>query len=401
MFVGQTRFSLFQPGSSGWKASSRDSALDEESYRDYLYSEERMESRIKIFLEHSIPTIAHAAKYHRIRHIVSYSESLPGRYKNLLLGAAREFDFIVLDERPDRRGPSDWRRLLDSCIGVRDVVGVYRLDDDDLLSVDFFSRMRKYLETPFIGMRVSFGLIAQLLYSDGEFSMPRKSHHPLLGIGLMDIAQKRGPMRYSVPKVISHNRSDRVGPVIVDSTELGALWVRSVNQDTAFGGRNEFRLEQLKVHLKSLQRVERKDFESKFPTLQNSVDYGQSVELLDEKLQVSEELYFDLDRPIDEIAFSFAYSGGVGLVRRDYIWSFRLWDIASTTEVFDVDVNGLTKTPPDGIGYYRYARTRAGGRDGWVQISLPDGIVCDQIRISPSHSEAPRLVLESIQLELD
>ena len=78
MFVGQTRFSLFQPGSSAWKASSSDSALNEESYRDYLYSEERMESRINIFLEHSIPTIAQAAKYHRIRHIVSFSESLPG-----------------------------------------------------------------------------------------------------------------------------------------------------------------------------------------------------------------------------------------------------------------------------------------------------------------------------------
>src|SRR5699024_7545938 len=103
-----------------------------------------------------------------------------------------------------------------------------------------------------------------------------------------------------------------------------ALWVCSVNQDTAFGGSPELRIEQLRKHLKTLHRIDPKVFDSKFPTLKNSVDFGRSVELLEEKTQVSEELYFDLEEPIEEIAFSFAYSGDVGLVRRDYIWSFRL-----------------------------------------------------------------------------
>lgn len=398
MFVGQTRFSLFQPGSRAWKASATTDQSSAEEYRRYLYSDERMELRSRIFLEHSLPTILRAAQSHRIFHVVSISESLPDKYREMLEKISVKHECIVLDVRPDGHGPSDWRKLLDPQIGVQDIVGVYRLDDDDLLSDDFFDRMRRYISEPFVGMRVSFGLVAQILHHNGKFSMPRSSYHPMLGIGLTSIAQKMDSEDYVMPKPISHNRSDRVGPVILDSSEVGSLWIRSLNQDTAVGAGAEVRLEQLRQHLNVLDRIERTVFRSKFPSIVDEVSFGSELVILDRSVEVHDSVTFNLETPVDRIDFSYSYKGNSGLKSSDYIWSFRLRDGVKQDQEFGGTVEGLTTAPSEGLGHYRYARAKSGKRKGRVYLDLPEGIICDQIRISRHKSDVPLLILEQVIL---
>lgn len=401
MFIGLTRFSLFQHASSSWKASSKELQPDKRAYREYLFAEERLEFRGKMFFEHSIPMIAKAAEIHRIKHLVSYSESLPRKYRDKLVDAAERYDFLVLDERPDGLGASDWRAVFDAEIGIEDVVGVYRLDDDDLLCTDYFDRMRKYVSKPFVGMRASFGQVAQVFYNGTKMSHPRQSHQPMSASGLMEIVEKRGSASYTQPKSVSHNRSDRVGPVIVDSSVIGSLWVRSVDQDTAFGETPEVRAQQIRSHLNSLDRVESAVFSARFPTLAGAVDFGIRERLLDEPIQVAKGLCFDIETPIKSISFSFSYYGGEGLQRQHYVWSFGLRDSSTNNEIFDVDIDGLTKASSNGFRNYRYSRATAGQGTARVQLSLPQGVVCDQIRIFPMKPVVPSLRLESLELEVE
>lgn len=399
MFIGQTRFSLFLPGSSAWKATSKDNHRDLNSYREYLYSDDRMQLRSRIFFDHSIPLLARASKNHRIRHIVSYSKSLPYVYRSQLENAAKEFGFLVLDERPDGVGPSDWRELLDFEVGLEDLVGVYRLDDDDLLSDDYFDRARKYLNQPFVGMRLSFGRVAQVLYSEGKFSLPRDSRHPMNAIGLMDIGQKISTFEYELPKVASHNRSDTVGPVILESSSISSLWIRSGLQDTSIGKSPDQRERQIRDKLIALPTVSKSVFTSKFPTLVNEVNFGKLMRLISQETRIIGSTTFDLKQPVDMLSFTFTYIGGKGLLLRDYIWSFRLRDKNTKDVVTDAVIEGLTKPPSNGHGFYRYARLVAGEKTGQVRIPLPKGVECEQFCIAPRNPNAPSLLIKDILVE--
>lgn len=62
MFVGHTRFSLLVPDSASWRASNEQTGFSEGEYRDYLYDDARLSLRTDIFLNHTVPTLAKAAK---------------------------------------------------------------------------------------------------------------------------------------------------------------------------------------------------------------------------------------------------------------------------------------------------------------------------------------------------
>ena len=106
MFVGHTRFSLFVPDSVSWRASNEQTGFSEDEYRDYLYDDARLSLRTDIFLNHTVPTLAKAAEDFDVKHVVSFSESLPQKFKEQLQKAADSFDVLHLDELPD--GDSGW-----------------------------------------------------------------------------------------------------------------------------------------------------------------------------------------------------------------------------------------------------------------------------------------------------
>ena len=62
MFYGVTRYSLFSPGSPSWKTSRSGVFKTQEQYKDYLFSEQRLQMRADVFFGKSVPALAAMAE---------------------------------------------------------------------------------------------------------------------------------------------------------------------------------------------------------------------------------------------------------------------------------------------------------------------------------------------------
>lgn len=233
MFVGHTRFSLFVPDSASWRASNEKSGFSEDEYRDYLYDDQRLSLRADIFLNHTVPTLSKAAEGFDVKHVVSFSQSLPQKFKEQLQEAADNFDILHLDELPD--GDSGWtavRRYIQE-LGFKGTFGRYRLDDDDFLSVHYFQTTASYIKPEFEGMLVSLPLGIEAIYADGQFFHLRESHTPMNSMGLMSICSVREDGTVVEPQSGPHDKSDRYAPVILDASQVGYLRAIHAGQDNA------------------------------------------------------------------------------------------------------------------------------------------------------------------------
>lgn len=233
MFVGHTRFSLFVPDSASWRASNDQTGFSEDEYRDYLYDDARLSLRTDIFLNHTVPTLAKAAEGFNVKHVVSFSESLPQKFKGQLQEAADSFDLLHLDELPD--GDSGWtavRRYVQKS-GFKGTFGRYRLDDDDVLSAHYFQTTAPYIKPEFEGMLVSMPLGIEAVYADGQFFHLREAHTPMNSMGLMSICAVKEDGTVVEPQSGPHDKSDRYAPVILDATQVGYLRAIHAGQDNA------------------------------------------------------------------------------------------------------------------------------------------------------------------------
>lgn len=233
MFVGHTRFSLFVPDSASWRASNEQTGFSEDEYRDYLYDDARLSLRTDIFLNHTVPTLAKAADGFDVKHVVSFSESLPQKFRAQLQEAADKFEVLRLDELPD--GDSGWtavRRYVQE-IGFKGTFGRYRLDDDDVLSAHYFRATAPYIKPEFEGMLVSMPLGIEAVYADGQFFHLREAHTPMNSMGLISICSVQGDGTVVEPQSGPHDKSDRYVPVILDASQVGYLRAIHAGQDNA------------------------------------------------------------------------------------------------------------------------------------------------------------------------
>ena len=233
MFVGHTRFSLFVPDSASWRASNEESGFSEDEYRDYLYDDARLSLRTDIFLNHTVPTLAKAAEGFDVKHVVSFSASLPQKFKEQLQEAADSFDIVHLDELPE--GDSGWtavRRYV-KATGFKGTFGRYRLDDDDVLSAHYFQTTASYITPEFEGMLVSMPLGIEAVYADGQFFHLREAHTPMNSMGLMSICAVKEDGTVVEPQSGPHDKSDRYAPVILDASQVGYLRAIHAGQDNA------------------------------------------------------------------------------------------------------------------------------------------------------------------------
>ncbi|MGP5641495.1 glycosyltransferase [Brachybacterium tyrofermentans] len=277
-FVGYTRFSLFSPDSKAWAASSG-RQMDEDEYRKYLYSPERMEPRAHIFFEHSLPTLNLAVRDHQVRHVVSYSVEMPTVYKERMAEAADRYSWLVLDPFENGIGTINVDRIARTFMDQRarrGVYGWYRLDDDDLLPIDYYDRMASYATESNVGMYVSLGAGITAV-QDGElFRNPRHVVQRMIAIGLLAVCryEENGSSTRPSPTQ-AHNRADESAPVIIDSRDPGFYWNRSVTQDTVFattdGSASSARagIDRFLAGLPAVEKFE--PVYSRFPTLRHKL----------------------------------------------------------------------------------------------------------------------------------
>ncbi|QQA98420.1 glycosyltransferase [Corynebacterium marquesiae] len=417
MFIGQTRFSLFNPGSTDWVVSSGGRFRSSADYLDYLYSDERMALRAEIFFEHSIPMLARSSKRHKLIHVLSYSDNLPDKYQKRLEAEAEKHRFLVLDKRPAGEGATPWQQLLDAQIETGEIIGFYRLDDDDLLGDDFFDDMSAYIEEPFVTMAVSFGSGYTAIVDGEKIIYPRASHWPKIAIGLTYIHQKIGPRDFVGPKYKGgHNQVDRYNPVVLDSRKPSYFWLRSPEQDTLTNVPSSQRVAHLVEKLHNLQLPNREELQRLFPTL-DSVRFPTKQILLDSEKKIERSETFLFESPASTFSVEFDYRASKGIERRNYILQFSMVNNDGTqlpgsapafTEETEqaqtekpVKVEGISLSPNPAVGYFKYIPLRAGNRSGSISIKLPDGMKCNGLAVR-EWKKPPRPVLfKNLRVEIE
>ncbi len=243
LFIGHTRFSVHQHGSGYFNATrgaDLGAGFSEEEYTRWLYSETRLAPRTEIFTTLSLPQLELAARHHDVVHFVSYSPSLPEHHKAELRAAAERHSFLRLNEttKPVNSTPS--RALVNKALAERShgsrPFGVYRLDDDDLLSVGYFDQMATYVTPRHIGWWVSLGTGFSAIRMDGKYAYTRELYYPKSAFGPMAVAAKNEDgeiLNLSAPK---HTVMDKFNPTILDSRAPAYFHIRHESQDSTVKG---------------------------------------------------------------------------------------------------------------------------------------------------------------------
>lgn len=232
-YFGVTRFSVFQPESGAWKLSRNNADADD--YRTVLWSESRMRPRTDIFLKLVVPILQKMSERHRYRHIVLYSDEMPDPWRSELFEAAARYSVLYLHENGSRKPiPSVVRDLLkDESRGARAVVQ-FRLDDDDLLAIDYLDRISEFATPHDAGRAVSLATGYSALFHDGTLTGPIRQVRRVFGsqglayVGYYDADREH----LTLSAGGRHYLVDRKMPSIVDSRAPSFFQMRHVGQDT-------------------------------------------------------------------------------------------------------------------------------------------------------------------------
>lgn len=403
LFIGQTRFSLFKPKAKAWRASNGSRFSSQEEYKQYLFSERRLDLRAEIFINQSLPQLELAGAGHEIRHIVSYSDDLPHKYQDALRDAAQRYPFLMLDcssrsEKPVQ--PEDVARELVLGTGEVDptqAFGIYRLDDDDLIPVSFFDRNAAYIRPDNAGMQISLGTGITALHLDGSYYNARRCYFPMIAIGLMSVCRFLEDGALLAPKPAAHNVSDRTNPVILDSRKIGYLWLRHADQDTALGtsldaGKVVHRIRERMDEYPAVTDME--EVAAEFPVVADRL-FRQAGPGMTRQVLVSapqpvggEGLALPFPEASGYLELHVEVDCGAGAVQNNAVVSFDL--VASgggplnpATMQRRLRETGLYLSNNPAIGYFQYVNTIAGQSASSHRVWLPEGVACRGVSLRP------------------
>lgn len=378
VFVGHTRFSLYNPKSSSWRASNGSKFSSSEDYKNYLYSEKRLDIRAEIFINQSLPQIQLASNGHKVKHIVSYSESLPIKYQLLLEEACQKYCFLILDKHTENRDAVDPHTvasyMLNSGSGV---YGLYRLDDDDLLSIDYFDQMSQYIYPSNAGFNISLALGLTTMLDSKKYKNIKISHWPMHSMGLLSVCYRNGDGVVIAPKPTPHNNADRENPVILDSRNISYLWVRHPGQDTSLNmSDNDAKNELLKDIQKYNPITPGLDINSKFPSISNITIDTKNYNLIKDSFLLKSAKSFPVN--LEGIGFTLRMDtqGVDGCPKYGALISF---SISGANE--NIEIPGMHLSTNPNIGYYRYIEIGNSILSKEYDFSLPKGVRCEKITL--------------------
>ncbi|KSU67698.1 glycosyltransferase [Arthrobacter sp. NIO-1057] len=418
LFIGHTKFSVYTPTSGAWRATNGSKFRSEEEYRAYLFSGLRLDPRIDILINFSLPQLALAAKNHQIVHLLSYSELLPRKYEQLLIDASDKYEFIQLNKQ---RLGTGWKTaeqiapdLLLTSEHPQQPFGIYRLDDDDILPADYFDQISPYVKEEFVGMQVSLGTGVSAIYKDGQFYNARKTYHPMLSIGYTSIHKMNGNGEISKFPVSAHNLADRKYPVILDSRRLGYLWTRHTQQDTALGllETDESSLnEALKRHMDRHPAVHDLDeLFSSFPILENKITAaGSPKSTREEMITKSTELdHLGLrlkpKRVGGRVKVTVTMTCSIDSVPRNALLKFifvnkdgRRIDPKTLDQYFENQP--ISRSGNARVGWFRYLSTRPGKNKTVIDVTLPPNVCIGVVSVTKWVRNETRISINSISVE--
>lgn len=200
-FIGVTRFSLFNPGSSAWKISK----MTQEEYLEKLYSDDRLKIRFDIFFNKALPIYKIMSKDYFYKHVIQYSSFMPTYWKNKLKEEASKYDFLILSESDANIKSVPVVDILKE--QVSGTLAYFRVDDDDLLSKNYLKSLSYYSTDAYEGMIISFGKGSIALYDKDRYIDFRKCHRRFLALGMAFIGRYDSTSKsYWLPRAGSHEK---------------------------------------------------------------------------------------------------------------------------------------------------------------------------------------------------
>lgn len=399
LFIGHTRFSLFEPESGAWHASKGTRFKTVDEYREHLFSEERLAPRTEAFIHESLPQLEAASKGHDLRHVISYSDSMPERYENALKEAAERFPFVVLDRRVNGRASTSPDEVAVDAVATLHpeggVFGRYRLDDDDLLPATYFDQVAGYVTSEHVGWMVSLGSgYTGIKMGDGYYDL-RRAYFPMLALGLLSVCKVDDAGQIIAPAPSPHHLSDRANPVILDSRGIGYFWGRHPLQDTNVGRGTLTRtqsINRLRSNISAYPPVpEEDDIEALFPAVAHKMHRGSgpsdsAENLLSAPVTLDHKgARFDFPAKRKELAMSITLDCTGSLKKYNALVSFHLTDSdgAPVSQEMDEQLvdGGIVRSQNANIGHYRYLPTVEGERPMQFLLDLPNGVECRGVTV--------------------
>lgn len=399
MFIGHTRYSLFVPRSTAWRASNGARLKSSEEYREYLYNQDRLKAREQIFIDMSLPIISAAAERHSIAHVVSYSDSLPEENKQNLYEAADKYSFLILDEQPEGLAGTSIDGIATSRLGGEGVYGRYRLDDDDVLSADYFDRMAGFLRPEYAGMVVSFplGVIAGI-DRDGRVFNLREIHTPMVAIGLLYICQIDGRGSFVAPRSGTHVYADRYNPVILDSRDYGYFRFTHSDQDSAIGDLSAAGFATMIEQLNIFKQVPaERNIKQLYPTVSKYISESAEIDLVRQDTSIESSYSAQFEAPMSCFSVSGEFTFGPSVRPKDYVLSFEVINKEGKLQTIEDDVPGLSKSTNRAIGFYRYVSISSlrGSVDEFIM--LPTGLSVKGITLMHRKGDRANFVIHSLK----
>lgn len=397
MFVGHTRFSLFVPDSASWRASNEQTGFSEDEYRDYLYGDARLSLRTDIFLNHTVPTLAKGAEGFDVKHVVSFSESLPEKFKEQLQEASNKFDVLHLDELPD--GDSGWtavRRCVQAA-GIKGTFGRYRLDDDDVLSAHYFQTTAPYIKPEFEGMLVSMPLGIEAVYADGQFFHLREAHTPMNSMGLMSICSVKENGTVEEPQSGPHDKSDRYAPVILDASQVGYLRAIHAGQDNAMRHEPGVVMARLMENMAAFPPfTDVAALEAAFPTVAKQMQSTNTPLSIDDT--VGSGQHYLLQPASGDVSFVILGESEWEL-DNELLVSLWIEDSRGRRVPSYKMVEGFAASNNPSIGHFAYVPTENGSFRALVSLHLEHGYILRGFRILAQNERAERVRVSKIVMQ--
>lgn len=372
-FIGQTRFSIYQPSSKAWNVSG----FTEEEYLQHLFSDERMKVRMRVFADISVPLLALMKKDYEYYHIVAYSSHLPEKWKNELLHLKAKYSFLYLHE-VDTDSINPLNVILEG--KGHGSLAYFRLDDDDLLSVNYLDFLSRYTKEEFKNMAVSFGKGIVAHYQQGHYVDFRNRSQKTPSMGLAYIGMYYESKKIDLPVLYSHHNIEQHMPVILDSREISYLQTYHHQQDThyRFSGNDSSRNLTVEKELTKFDRIKNiKEVNDNFPTL--SQDLFKFVN--ERKILASICKYQLLDKnnviSINDIGLKNEFECEYNIIIPGDVSSLKAVVIAFEFDREVKDITGLMYSSYQNIGWFKYISSTSGTALGSLSF-----ITCEKARLT-------------------
>lgn len=404
-FIGETRFSVYEPGSGAWSLAR----ISEDEYFNRLFSDERLTCRFDIFFNKAVPIYAKMADNRFYRHIVTYSTFMPEKWRIRLKQEAAKYDFLILVEL----GKDNWyipiAEILDG--QPSGVLAWFRVDDDDLLPVNYLASLEAYTKEAFQGMLVSFGSGLNAIYDKHTFKNFRVRHFPFLGLGQAFIGGYNADEKsYWLPQSGKHGLVDLYTPTIVDSRQPMFVWTQHRFQDTLVHGHANLLNSAIRGMLADFKKIQGDDIDSLcalFPTIEKEL--RRDVLVGDENVLSVQNVVLARDKDSEEFCAEARPRSAEFLVDYSVFIEKNPSGSGDVTEdgvviCFDFEekqdaVENLSLSGDRNVfGWYTYIPTRNGLSAGKIAFSLNSASIITRVKIIKWGMKKVELKIESLRI---